>query len=274
MDLHFDGEIVYWRGPAPFHFVAVPDRESAMIHAARSELTYGWGVLPVEAEIGETEWTTSLFPKDATRIGHEETRNLLLRDNDPARPPNEETFQDDRTLEIGAERIDLAWRGANHSPDNILIHLPDHDTMMLVDIVNPGWVPIHQSNLSEDIPGYLEAPDIALALPWKHFIGGHMGRLGTRDDLTLHQRYMADIAESARKAIDTVDPTPYFVKYGDNTWAAVRGYLDAVAAAVARPVIEKYTGVLAAADVFTPDVAFWLMESMRLNHGYGLPVHP
>jgi hypothetical protein len=63
VDLHFDGEIFYWRGPAPFHFVAVPDRESALIHAARSELTYGWGVIPVEAEIGETEWTTSLFPK-------------------------------------------------------------------------------------------------------------------------------------------------------------------------------------------------------------------
>jgi hypothetical protein len=40
------------------------------------------------------------------------------------------------------------------------------------------------------------------------------------------------------------------------------------------PVIEKYTGVLAAADVFTPDVAFWLMESMRLNRGIGLQVHP
>jgi hypothetical protein len=63
VDLHFEGEIFYWRGPAPFHFVAVPDRESALIHAARSELTYGWGVIPVEAEIGRTEWTTSLFPK-------------------------------------------------------------------------------------------------------------------------------------------------------------------------------------------------------------------
>ena len=44
--------------------------------------------------------------------------------------------------------------------------------------------------------------------------------------------------------------------------------------ATAAPVIEKYTGVLAAADVFTPDVAFWLMESIRLNRGYGLQVHP
>ena len=66
-----------------------------------------------------------------------------------------------------------------------------------------------------------------------------------------------------------VDPTPYFQKYGANIWAAVKGYLDAVGDATAAPVIEKYTGVLAAADVFTPDVAFWLMESIRLNRGYG-----
>ena len=100
---------------------------------------------------------------------------------------------------------------------------------MLVDIVNPGWVPIYQSNLSEDIPGYLEAPANALAYSWKHFIGGHMGRLGTRDDLALHQQYMADLAESSRNAIDTVDPTPYFVKYGENVWAALKGYLDEIA---------------------------------------------
>ena len=216
----------------------------------------------------------SLFPKSATRIGHEETRKLLLRDDDPARPPNEETFQDNRTLEIGGERIDLAYHGPNHSPDNILIHLPDHDTLMLVDIVNPGWVPIYQSNLSEDIPGYLEAPANALAYSWTHFIGGHMGRLGTRDDLMLHQQYMQDLADSSRIAIDTVDPTPYFVKYGANSWAALKGYLDECAATTAAPVIEKYTGVLAAADVFTVDVAFQVMQSIRLDLGYGAQVHP
>ncbi len=99
---------------------------------------------------------------------------------------------------------------------------------MLIDIVNPGWAPIYSSNLTEDIPGYVEAPANALAYSWKHYIGGHNGRLGTRDDVTLHQQYMADIADNSRKAIDTVDPTRYFQKYGENTWAAVKGYLDEV----------------------------------------------
>jgi glyoxylase-like metal-dependent hydrolase (beta-lactamase superfamily II) len=217
---------------------------------------------------------SSLFDKNVTRIGHEETRRLLLRDNDPARPPNEETFQDRRTLEIGGERIDLAWHGPNHSPDNIVIHLPDHDALMLIDIVNPGWAPVYLSNLTEDIPGYIEAPEKALAYPWKHFIGGHLGRLGTRDDVTLHQQYMADIAASVRKTIDTLDPTVYYQKYGENIWAAVKAHLDATAEAAAKPVIEKYKGVLAAADVFTESTTFWVMESIRLDLGYGMWVHP
>ena len=92
-----------------------------------------------------------------------------------------------------------------------------------------------------DIPGYIEASANALDYSWSYFIGGHLGRLGTRDDVRLHQQYMADISESSRKAIDTVDPTPYFVKYGANTWAALKGYLDEVTAVAAAPVIEKYT---------------------------------
>ena len=145
---------------------------------------------------------SSLFDQDVVRIGHEETRRLLLRDDDPARPAPEETFQDRRSLEIGGERIELAWHGSNHSPDNIYIHLPDHDTLMLVDIVNPGWAPVYLSNLTEDIPGYIEAPANALAYPWKHFIGGHLGRLGTRDDVSaapaVHGRHRRQLEEGDR----------------------------------------------------------------------------
>jgi hypothetical protein len=63
MDLDFSGEIIYWRGPSPFHFVAVPDEQSAAIEAVSAMVTYGWGVIPVSARIGRTDFTTSLFPR-------------------------------------------------------------------------------------------------------------------------------------------------------------------------------------------------------------------
>jgi len=64
------------------------------------------------------------------------------------------------------------------------------------------------------------------------------------------------------------------VKYGENAWAAVKGYLDEIAATAAAPVIEKYTGVIAAADVFTESTAFQVMQSIRLDLGHGSQVHP
>ena len=98
---------------------------------------------------------SSLFDGDVVRIGHEETRRLLLRDDDPARPVPEVTFADRYTLEVGGERVELAWHGSNHTPDNIYIHFPDHDTLMFIDVVNAGWVPIYNTNLSEDVIGYM-----------------------------------------------------------------------------------------------------------------------
>ena len=64
MELEFSGEVWFWRGPSPYHFVTVPEDESVDLQAASALVTYGWGMIPVQAEIGSTRWTTSLFPKD------------------------------------------------------------------------------------------------------------------------------------------------------------------------------------------------------------------
>ena len=62
--INFKGELFEWRGPAPYYFISTPVAESSMIKERASELSYGWGVIPVIGEIGETEFTTSLIPKD------------------------------------------------------------------------------------------------------------------------------------------------------------------------------------------------------------------
>jgi glyoxylase-like metal-dependent hydrolase (beta-lactamase superfamily II) len=221
---------------------------------------------------------SSIFGSDVVRIGHEETRRLLLRDNNPARPLPDVTFADSYTLEVGGERVELSWRGPNHTPDNIYIHFPDHDTLMFIDVVNAGWVPIYNVNLSEDVIGYMGAPAIALSYPWTHFICGHLGRLATREDVAVHQQYIADIEASARETLTAVDPVPFYVAAGENFWAGVKAHLDTVTERAAAPIIAKYTGVLAAADieVFTTTTTFQIMQSLRLDRGVTVstPVTP
>ncbi|MGW1214434.1 MBL fold metallo-hydrolase [Streptomyces sp. NPDC002499] len=216
---------------------------------------------------------SSLFGRHVVRIGHSEAKKLLARDNDPTRPVPDITFDKRFTLRVGGERVELAWHGTNHTPDNVYIHLPNHNTLMLVDVLLPGWVPFDSFNLNEDVPGSIAAPAKALSYPWKHFIGGHIGRLGSRQDMVVYQQYVDDIVENVKKALVTVDPTPYFVKYGNNVWGAVKEYQAAQVAYAAGPVIKKYTGVLAAADVYTASTTFIILESLRLDLGLDSQVH-
>ena len=64
MELEFAGPVFEWRGPAPYHFVAVPEDEAEQIQDAAAFVTYGWGMIPVRGRIGDTDFTTSLWPKD------------------------------------------------------------------------------------------------------------------------------------------------------------------------------------------------------------------
>lgn len=68
MILEFTGELWFWRGPAPWHFVTVPEEQCGELEAASALVTYGWGMIPVTARIGYTGWTTSLWPKDGRYI--------------------------------------------------------------------------------------------------------------------------------------------------------------------------------------------------------------
>lgn len=67
MDFQFEGAVVEWRGPAPFYFVAIPKQESVDIKFAAKGMEY-WGQVPVTVRIGETEFTTALFPKDGSYL--------------------------------------------------------------------------------------------------------------------------------------------------------------------------------------------------------------
>lgn len=68
MNMEFSGEMWLWKGPAPWHFVTVPDEECGELEMTSAFVSYGWGMIPVAAQIGATEWTTSLWPKDGRYI--------------------------------------------------------------------------------------------------------------------------------------------------------------------------------------------------------------
>jgi glyoxylase-like metal-dependent hydrolase (beta-lactamase superfamily II) len=220
----------------------------------------------------------SIFEHGVTRIAHRETKRLLKAAGDPNRPLPDVTFDDHYVLEVGDERLELTHYGPNHTPDTIFIRVPSAETLMVVDVIFPGWVPYKNFAESSDIMGWIDAHDTVLAIPWQTLVGGHMGRLGTRDDAVMQRAYVKDLIASADAAIAAVDPSPFFAKYIPigNAWGFARSYIDALADQAAAPVAAKYTGLLAAADVFTTANAAAMVNSRRIDSGIlgPLTIHP
>jgi glyoxylase-like metal-dependent hydrolase (beta-lactamase superfamily II) len=211
----------------------------------------------------------SIFGDNVVRVGHQQTQRLLREAGDPNRPPPTRTFKDRHVLQVGADRLELAFHGPNHSPDNIFVYAPRHRTLMVVDVFYPGWVPFKNLAVSQDIPGWVRAHDIAMGYGWTTLVGGHLGRLGVRADGELQQQYIHDLDASVLQTIKNLDPTPFFQQYGPsgNAWAIFKAYLDAGAQQAAEPVIAKYVDKLGGADVFTFDNAAALFESLRIDAG-------
>ncbi|MGI5239241.1 MBL fold metallo-hydrolase [Dactylosporangium sp. CA-139066] len=220
----------------------------------------------------------AIFGNGVKRVAHTETKRLLGAARDANRPLPTITFDDCYQLRVGGELLELSYHGPNHSPDNIFISVPSAATLMVVDVVFPGWVPFKNLAESQDIPAWIAAHDTVLAMPWQTLVGGHLGRLGTRADVTLQRDYVNDLASSTRATLGALDPTPFFAKYGPtgNAWAIFKSYLDAAAEQAAAPVVAKYTGRLAATDVFTTSNAAAMVNSMRIDADVlgSFAVHP
>jgi hypothetical protein len=65
LEIEFTGEVVEWRGPAPYVFVALPPDAADLVDEVKADVVY-WGVVPVRARIGDTGFTTAMFPRDDT----------------------------------------------------------------------------------------------------------------------------------------------------------------------------------------------------------------
>jgi glyoxylase-like metal-dependent hydrolase (beta-lactamase superfamily II) len=206
------------------------------------------------------------FADTATYVAHEDTAALLARDNDPNRPVPTITFADSYTLTLGNQTLQLDYHGNNHEPGNIFIYAPKQKVLMVVDIVFPGWVPFVDLALAEDVPGFIAAHDQILAYDFDTFIGGHLTRLGTREDVETAKAFIMDVKANAAAALQSTDYVAATQGVpSDNPWAVFDAYLGAVAQACTDATIPAWEDKLGGTDVFTYGHCWTMMESLRVD---------
>jgi glyoxylase-like metal-dependent hydrolase (beta-lactamase superfamily II) len=238
---------------------------------------------------------TSIFPENATYIAHEKVAEELRRahqelqasaavgNNNTQFPPMQlpafnvsrlppiptETFAQNYTLQAGNQTLDLNYYGNNHEEGNIFIYAPAQRTLMLVDIIFPGWVPFPDLALAEDVFGYIEAHDIALNnYDFDTFVGGHLTRLGTREDVQIQREFITDLINASIEANSNVTFGEIMQKVGgptNNVWAIFKTYLDTVAEQCANEMLPKWQPRLGGAQEFMFSHCWTMAESLRID---------
>ena len=69
MEFDFSGELWFWRGPAPWHFVSAPADACDALSMISPRVSYGWGMIPATVRMGASEWPTALWPMAGAYIG-------------------------------------------------------------------------------------------------------------------------------------------------------------------------------------------------------------
>jgi glyoxylase-like metal-dependent hydrolase (beta-lactamase superfamily II) len=236
----------------------------------------------------------SIFPENATYIAHEKVAEELQRahqelqasaavgDNNAQFPPMQlpafnvsrlppiptETFAQNYTLQAGNQTLELSYHGNNHEEGNIFIYAPAQKTLMLVDIIFPGWVPFPDLALAEDVFGFIKAHDIALNYDFDTFIGGHLTRTGTREDVQVQREFITDLVSASIRANQNVTFSEVLEKVGgptNNLWAIFKTYLDTVAEQCTNEMLPKWQQRLGGAQEFMFSHCWTMAESLRID---------
>ena len=215
-----------------------------------------------------------LFPKNVSIIAQEETARELQSARAVAKnvtmvPPLPTiTFSKNYTLTIGNQTLKLDYYGSNHLPGNIFIYAPKQKVLMLVDIVFPGWVPFPYLAIAKDAAGFIKAHDIALdKYDFDKFVGGHLTRLGTRNDVAIQKEFIDDLKNAATKANQEVLFSKVAQQVGrfDNPWLIFSKYIDAVNEKCTQLVLPKWENKLGGAREFMSTHCFTMSQAERVD---------
>lgn len=216
---------------------------------------------------------------DVTYVSHDYTREVLQRWTDlgganPLPVPTM-TFSTAETLDVNGVRLQLDYKGVNHSAGNIFIYAPKQRVLAAIDIISPGWSPFKHCDASENIRGWAEAHDWILDYDFTAVVSGHVNRWGTREDAVTSREYTNDMIRFAKAAFDEVDDAEILAKIGfSNAWVLWENYFNELTNYVVKQTLEHKTSNgqtwaerLAGADVMTKYHAYSILEALRLEWG-------
>jgi hypothetical protein len=153
-------------------------------------------------------------------------------------------------------------------PGNIFMYAPKQKVLMLVDVVFPGWVPFPYLAIAKDVAGFIKAHDIVLNnYDFDTLVGGHLTRLGTRNDVIVQREFVSDLEKAAAQANQKVSFGGIAKQVGGepNPWLIFSKYIDAVGENCVNTMLPKWENRLGGAQQFMSTHCFAMAQAGRID---------
>jgi len=169
-------------------------------------------------------------------------------------------------------KIRLEYHGTIHSEGNLYIYVPIAKLLMVVDFVFPKWGPYHSLGEQATLVKYYEAYDIVLSYDFNYYIGGHVDRIGTRDDILVSKYMFNNLTYAVEQALDAISYSDVVTAQGGytgtNTFTIYRAYIDEVVNYCVNIMLNEldWSAKVIDAGAFMDTHCFLVFEYVKINY--------
>ena len=152
-----------------------------------------------------TGFAGKIFSKDIEYISHQDTADILILENDPNRPIPTITFNDNYTLSVGNQLLELHYIGPFHSEGDIVIYSPTKKIAMAVDLFHPNAAPYRGFGVTVNLDEHIKAHDTLVDnFDFDVLISGHEQILGTKDHIKTDKEFVLSVMNNTKEAMNLV----------------------------------------------------------------------
>lgn len=189
---------------------------------------------------------------DLEIIAEERIAGFLAAKADPRRPRPTTTFDTRQTLRRGTRSIELVRDGFHSADGDLIVYLPAEKVLVAIDLLAPGWVPLLDFDITENMFEYIRAFDRVLDYDFDAFVSGHTADLAHRDDVELTRRYVHDVYRTVKRIHDDLDVEELLQDNRDSEQAGIKAIIDTVTGRATAEIRSRWLeGPMKGVDLWT-----------------------
>lgn len=197
-------------------------------------------------------------------IGEVGTERFLHEKNDPKRPVPTVVYQGQTTVDIGSRHIELFRDGFHSADGDTVLHLPRERVIVAIDLLAPGWVPLLDFDITENLFAYMRSFDKFLEYDFDYFLSGHTAEPARRADVEVTRDYVMDVYVTVKKIHDEINFSDLLDEHRDSEQAGIKKIIEEVTRRATAELTERWLdGPMKGVDLWTESHARQMVLYVR-----------